>query len=122
MRLLLDEMISPRIARELRERGWDVDAVKRYRPDLEARPDREIIRRMAEEKRAVVTNSGVIDFQPIHDRAVAAGEDHFGMIFTYDATMPRTRATIPLWVDTLEDFLRRHPNEDALHNRVHHLP
>lgn len=120
MRLLLDEMISPRIARELRERGWDVDAVKLYRPDLEARPDREIIRRMAEEKRTVVTNN-VADFRPIHDRTVAAGEDHSGMIFTYDAPMPRSRAAIPLWVDTLEDFLRRHPGEDALHNRVHHL-
>lgn len=121
MRLLLDEMISPRIARSLRERGWDVDAVKRDRPDLEGLPDRDIVRRMRREKRAVVTNN-VIDFQPLHDRIVATGEEHFGMIFTYDATLPRTKAAIPTWVETLETFLRKHPGEDALRNRVHHLP
>ena len=32
MRLLLDEMISPRIARELREHGHDVQAVKETDP------------------------------------------------------------------------------------------
>jgi len=121
LRLLLDEMISPRIARELRDRGWDVDAVKRNRPDLEGLPDREIVRRIAQEKRAVVTNN-VVDFQPLHDRALAAGEHHFGMVFTNDATMPRTRAAILMWVDALETFLRNHPDEDALRNRVHHLP
>lgn len=121
MRLLLDEMISPRIARELRDRGWDVDAVKWYRPDLEGLPDREISRRMAREKRTVVTNN-VIDFLPLHDRALAMGEDHFGMIFTDDATLPRTKTAIPRWVETLEDLLHRHPDAIALRNRVHHLP
>ena len=38
MRLLLDEMISPAIARQLRDRGFEVDAVKRDRPELEALP------------------------------------------------------------------------------------
>ena len=113
-------MISPRIAHELRARGYDVDAVKRYRPDLEGLPDREIIRRIAKETRAVVTNN-VIDFLPIHDRALVTGEDHFGMIFTYDSTVSRTKAAIPRWVSMLEGFLREHPEEDALRNRVYHL-
>ena len=61
MRLLLDEMISPAIARQLRDRGLEVEAVKRDRPELEAVPDREIVQRMTAERRAVVTND-IADF------------------------------------------------------------
>lgn len=119
MKLLLDEMISPRIARELRDRNCDVQAVKRDRPELEGLPDNEIIRRTAGEQRAVVTND-IIDFQQIHDRTLAAGDEHYGIVFTYDPVLPRNKASIPLWVETLEDFLSARPAVDALRNRVHH--
>lgn len=74
MRLLLDEMISPRIARELRGLGHDVQAIKKDRPDLVSRTDREIFQRMGIEWRTIVTND-VADFQEIHERLMAAGED-----------------------------------------------
>ncbi len=121
MRLLLDEMISPRIARELRAAGHDVQAVKGDRPDLASRQDREVVRAMAAERRAIVTND-VADFQVIHDRLLAAGEEHGGLIFTFDATMPRNRDAIPQWVQTLTQLLTDHGDEDSLRNRVHHLP
>lgn len=121
MRLLLDEMISPRVARELREAGHDVQAIKRDRPDLGGHSDREIVRRMSAERRAIVTND-IADFQAIHDRMLAAGEEHAGMIFTFDVTMPRRKATVVQWVKTLGDLLEEHGHEDALRNRVHHLP
>jgi predicted nuclease of predicted toxin-antitoxin system len=121
VRLLLDEMISPRIARELRESGHDVQAIKRDRLDLAGRGDREIVRRMAAERRAIVTNN-VADFRGIHDRFLAAGDEHSGMIFTFDATMPRNRAAIPRWVQALTGLLADHREEDALRNRVRHLP
>ena len=120
MRLLLDEMISPRIARGLREAGHDVQAIKKDRADLAGRTDREIVQRMSTEQRAIVTND-VADFQVIHERMTAAGEDHAGMIFTFDATMPRRKATIDLWVQTLAALLDEHRDENALRNRVHHL-
>lgn len=120
MRLLLDEMISPRIARELRERGHDVQAVKKDRPDLTGRSDRELVQRMASERRAIVTND-VADFQGIHDWMLPAGEEHAGMIFTSDATMPRSKATLGQWVQTLAQLLAEHGSDDALRNRVHHL-
>jgi predicted nuclease of predicted toxin-antitoxin system len=120
VRLLLDEMISPRVARELRERGHDVQAIKSDRPDLASRGDREIVRQMAAERRAIVTND-IADFQAIHDRFLAAGETHYGMLFTSDATMPRTRGAISQWVQTLSELLADHGDEDALRNRVHHL-
>lgn len=121
MKLLLDEMISPRIARELRKDGHDVQAVKQDRPDLASRADRELIRKMAAERRVIVTND-VADFQAIHDQILAAREEHHGMIFTFDATMPRNKSAIPQWVQTLADLLAAHIDEDWLRNQIHHLP
>jgi predicted nuclease of predicted toxin-antitoxin system len=122
VKLLLDEMISPKIARELRGRGdFDVQAIKADRPDLEAVANREIIRRIAAEQRALVTND-VLDFQLIHNQMLTAGEEHYGLIFTSDSTMPRNKASIPLWVSALERILTEHSAEDALKNRVRHLP
>jgi predicted nuclease of predicted toxin-antitoxin system len=121
VKLLLDEMISPRVARELRKDGHDVQAVKQDRPDLASRQDREIVRLMALEQRVIVTND-VADFQGIHDQFLATGETHLGMIFTFDATMPRTKAAIPQWVRTLTGLLAEHHGENSLRNRVLHLP
>ena len=121
MKLLLDEMISPKIARELRGKGFDVQAIKGDRPDLEAVADREIVRRMAAEKRALVSND-VLDFQLLHNQLAAAGEEHYGIVFTDDASMPRNKASIPLWVETLATLLKENKPEDALRNRVRHLP
>jgi predicted nuclease of predicted toxin-antitoxin system len=121
VKLLLDEMISPKIARELRsKKDFDVQAIKSDRPDLEAVADREIIRRIAAEQRTLVTND-VLDFQLIHNQMLAAGEEHYGLIFTSDSTMPRNKASIPLWVRALEKVLTEHPAHDALKNRVLHL-
>lgn len=120
MRLLLDEMISPRIARQLREAGHDVQAVKRDRPDLVSRGDRELVRQMAAEQRVIVTND-IADFQAIHDQFLAAGDEHYGVIFTFDETMPRTRAAIPLWVSTLSELLHEYADLDSLRNRIRHV-
>jgi predicted nuclease of predicted toxin-antitoxin system len=121
VKLLLDEMISPRVARELREDEHDVQAIKKDRPDLASRHDREIVRQMASERRVIVTNN-IADFQGIHDQFVAAGEEHHGMVFTFDATMPRTKAAIPHWVRALAGLLAEHGAADSLRNRVLHLP
>jgi predicted nuclease of predicted toxin-antitoxin system len=120
VKLLLDEMISPRIARELRAEGFDVEAIKSDRPDLEAISDREIARRLSAEKRSVLTND-VLDFQLTHNQLQAAGEEHYGIVFTSDAKMPRNKASIPLWVKILSEFLEVHPADDTLRNRIRHL-
>jgi predicted nuclease of predicted toxin-antitoxin system len=56
LRLLLDEMLSQAIARALRERGHDVEAVKEH-PDSEALSDPELVSPGAGERRAIVTNN-----------------------------------------------------------------
>jgi hypothetical protein len=121
VRLLLDEMISPRIARELRESGHDVQAIKKDRPDLLGRSDREIVQRMGIEWRAIVTND-IGDFQQIHEQVMAAGGGHAGLVFTFDATMPRSKTAISLWVQALAALLGEHADERALQNQIIHLP
>ena len=63
MRLLLNEMLSPAIARELRERGHDVLAVA-DRPGWIALSDPEVMALARTERRAVVTNN-LRDYRPL---------------------------------------------------------
>lgn len=114
-------MISPAIARELRAHGHDVEAIKRDRAELMGVSGRELVRRMARERRSIVSNN-VADFQLIHDQTLAGGEEHHGLVFTHDATLPRRRADNHLWVETLAGLLDTHPSTDAFRNRVVHLP
>ena len=86
VRLLLDEMLSPAIARELRERGHDVLAVADH-PGWVALSDPEVMILARTERRAVVTNN-LRDYRPLYADAITPGSPgHFGMIFmpgTYD--------------------------------------
>ena len=68
MRLLLDEMLSPAIARELRERGHDVLAVADH-PGWVALSDPEVMTLARTERRAVVTNN-LRDYRPLHADAI----------------------------------------------------
>ncbi len=120
MKLLLDEMISWRIAAELRNRGHDVVAVKRDRPELESRGDPTVLDAAASERRAVVTNN-VRDYRVAQERMRARGEDHYGIVYTYDDTLPRNRTSFLFWVAALEELLNARPGDGSLGNRVHHL-
>ena len=117
MNLLLDEMISWRIAAELRRMGHGVVAVKRDRSELEQQSDGTILEAAAAEKRAVVTNN-VRDFRVAHERVLARGDTHYGVVYTFDGSLPRNKAAIGLWVTTLERFLRTHERDDALLDRT----
>ena len=70
-RLLLDEMFSPAIAAELRDRGHDVIAVA-DRPDLRAKSDEEIFAWASAGQRWLLTEN-VKDFRPIMLRALPGG-------------------------------------------------
>jgi hypothetical protein len=117
---LLDEMSSWRIAAELRSRGYDVVPVKRDRPQLELRVDSTVLAAAAVERRSVVTNN-LRDYRIAHERIRARGEDHYGIVYTYDDTLPRNKEAFRLWVSTLEELLQALPAEDARLNRTHHL-
>ena len=114
MKLLLDEMLSPAIARELRSRGHDVEPVAGH-PDREALSDPEVLALARAEHRAVVTNN-LRDFRPLHHEAITpGGAGHFGMIFMPGAYR-RTRADTGRIIAALEAILTRHPGEGDLHD------
>jgi hypothetical protein len=114
VKLLLDEMLSPAIARELRSRGHDVEAVA-GNPDREALSDPEVLAVARAEHRAVVTNN-LCDFRPLHHEAIMpGGTGHFGMIFT-PGGYRRTRADTGRIMASLEAILARYPGEEDLAN------
>ena len=120
MRLLLDEHYSLVIAEQLRSRGHDVVAVTE-RPELVGLKDVELFQLMPVERRAIVTENWG-DFQHELRSAAAAGMTHYGALFTSRKQLPRGKRTIGLYVRVLDDFLARHPAEDALLNDYRWLP
>jgi hypothetical protein len=118
VKLLLDEHYSPAIARQLRTRGHDVVAVAE-RADLVSLSDDDL-RRMAQERRAIMTNN-VKDFMPLANRAAQGDDDHYGLLFTSDKSLPRRSDAIGRVVDALDAFQQRHQTEDSYRNQVQWL-
>lgn len=113
MRLLLDEHFDHRIAEELRRRDIDTVAVGRERPDLQGQDDDVVLRTAAAERRVVVTNN-VRDYAPLVEDFGLRGETHCGVVFTDDATFPRSDAGIGLLVRALAAFARSTEDEDLM--------
>jgi uncharacterized protein DUF5615 len=114
VKLLLNEMLSPAIARELRARGHDVTAVAGD-PDREALSDLEVLALARAEHRAVVTNN-VRDFRPLHHEAITpGGTGHFGMIFI-PGNYRRARADTGKIITALDAILAQYPGGTDLAN------
>ena len=114
MRLLLDEMLSPVIARELRARGHDVVAVADRLGGV-ALSDTEVMTLARTERRAVVTNN-LRDYRPLHADAITpGGPGHFGMIFM-PGTYRRTKADTGRIIAALEEKLAEYPGDEDLAN------
>lgn len=120
MRLLLDELYSPEIALQLRTAGHDVAAVKE-RPELIGLEDDAILAAATAERRGLVTENWA-HFSRLLDQAAEEGTDHYGVIFTSAAKLPRSRRTIGLFVRVLDEFLRANPSDDAVENSARWLP
>lgn len=106
LRCLLDEQLSREIARLLRERGLDAQAVQE-RSALVARPDEQLMDVAAAEKRALVTNN-VKHFRPVAAERLARGAGHAGLILLA-ARHPRTRAAAPSIAAAIEAIMRANP-------------
>jgi Domain of unknown function (DUF5615) len=114
VKLLLDEMLSPAIARELTARGHDVQAVAGH-SDREALSDPEVLALARAERRAVVTNN-IRDFRPLHAEAVMpGGTGHYGMIFMPGSSR-RTKDDIGRIVADLEAKIKQYSGDDDLAN------
>ena len=107
-------MLSPAIARELRERGRDVLAVA-DRPGWIALSDPEVMALARTERRAVVTNN-LHDYRPLNADAITpGGPGHFGMIFM-PGTYRRTKADTERIIAALESKLADYPGDEDLAN------
>jgi predicted nuclease of predicted toxin-antitoxin system len=115
VRLLLDEMLSPRISRILREKGHDVIAICE-REQWNSLSDDEVINLARTERRGIVTNN-LRDFR---SRALQAtlpgGPGHFGMVFI--PTQYRlSKKDIGRLINALEVLLDAYPEAEALLNQ-----
>ncbi len=114
MRLLLDEMLSPTIARELRARGHDVEAIKEH-PEWRAHDDRQVLDLARRERRAVATDN-LVDMRPLHYEALTpGGPGDYGMVFI-PGGYRRTKADTGRIVAALREKLAAHPGENDLAN------
>ena len=118
MRLALDHHYSIQIAIQLRRRRCDVIAV--LERNWEQEDDDVLLAHCAHEQRALVTNN-VSDFTVIARRFALEGRAHAGLIFTSDASLPRAKNTIGLYVAALQALVRAHPGDDAFEDVVHWL-
>ena len=111
MRALLDEQLSAEIARELRRRGYDVDAVAE-RPDLVGASDEQIVELASQEARAVITNN-IRHFRPIAAQRLAQRKGHAGLILL-PSTRARNRAAIGPLVSAIQAIMDTNP--DGIHS------
>ncbi|MGV0699994.1 DUF5615 family PIN-like protein [Mycolicibacter sinensis] len=99
-RLLLDEMIHPRIATDLIARGHDCLAVAGH-PDLRETSDADLLQRAVDEDRTLVTNN-VVDFEWLRRQRSAGDEPVPPLIYTSDTAFPRNRRFIGRLVAALD--------------------
>jgi hypothetical protein len=118
VRLALDHQYSPQIAVQLRKRRCDVIAV--LDRGWEQEDDEALLALCGGEQRALLTNN-VSDFTVIARRWALEGRHHAGLIFTSDASRPRARNTIGLYVNALQALIRANPGEEAFADRTHWL-
>lgn len=107
MKALLDEQLSHEIARVLRERGFDVEAVCE-RSDLAEASDGGVFDVATREQRAVVTND-VKDFRPIAAERLADSRGHAGLVLL-PARSRRDRDATGALADAVESVMREHPD------------
>jgi len=114
VRLLLDEMLFPAIARDLRERGHDVLAVAEH-PGWAALSDPEVPAVARTQRRAIVTNN-LRDYRPLHADAITpGGPGHFGIVFM-TGSYRRTKAGTGRIISALEARLAEYPGDEDLAN------
>jgi len=109
VKLVLNEMWSSEIARQLRARGFDVVAATELPRRYRAVPDHEFFRRAQEDGRVVVTDN-VRDFMMIVAERADRAESHEGVVFALRPAFYRGRpGIVGEMTRALESLLRSDP-------------
>ncbi|MGH8974670.1 MAG: DUF5615 family PIN-like protein [Acidimicrobiia bacterium] len=104
--LLLDEMLAPRIAQELRADGVDCVAAAED-PFLASQDDPVIFDAALAGGRVLVTNN-VVDFERLRRERSTVGAPAPALIYTSDSAFPRNRKFVGRLVAALEHAARNH--------------
>jgi len=99
VRLLLDEMISPRVAQQLRRRGHDVESVAE-RSDLVGASDDDLLTHAAGEERLLVTLN-VADFIALDRDWRTQRRDHAGIVIVASSAFAQDRSLVGALVTSL---------------------
>lgn len=118
MNVAIDHHYPAAIANALQQHGHDVVTALERGWDRE--DDEPLLALCTAESRTLLTNN-VADFVVIAQRWAADGRPHAGLIFTSDASLPRTRAMTGRYVELLERLLRMKPGERDMLDRIHWL-
>ena len=116
--MLLDEMYPAALAEGLQAAGIEASTVATLK--LADSPDAEVFAAaVAGAYTALTENVG--DFAPLIGQRAADGDAFFGIIYSANRTMPRSKATIGRYVAALTVLMDRFPDENAFMDRVEWL-
>ncbi len=102
-KLLLDEMLSDRIASQLRARGFDVIAVVEDSA-LVSMPDEDLLAHATADGRCLVTTN-ISDFAAASTHWHASGRTHHGLIYITNREFPQDRSFIGAVLNTLGQLI-----------------
>ena len=104
LKLYLNENLSWRIAKALREYGYDV--VSSEECQMNQTDDRTQFLFAVEQERAIITNN-FRDFVELHEECIKEGKTHYGLVFT-------TKCETPLMIRRLRTLLEKISREDLI--------
>ena len=112
MKLLLDEHLSPEVARSLRSRGHDVEAVAE-RGILRSEKDIDVLVAAAREQRVVVTQD-IGDFTRLGARRLPDLHWHAGVVLVAPGAFPTSSEGFGRLIRALEALLAAHSDDEEL--------
>lgn len=117
MKLLLDEMITPVVARRLREQGRDVEAVDE-RKDLRGLSDEGLFE-FAQTVDACLVTYNRDDFLDLDRRHRSENRRHAGIVILNPRRFPQGRSSIGQLITALDRLIENAPPYESF---VHWLP
>jgi predicted nuclease of predicted toxin-antitoxin system len=103
LKIYLNENLSWKIAKALREYGYD--AISSLEVDMNEADDNAQFEYAISQGRAIVTNN-FRDFVELYNQYASKGKSHYGIIFT-------TRCTIPTIIKRLKKLLKTVPTKQT---------